>query len=82
MNKFSLSVQAYISCFGWIFPALWEWVLEQAPDLRFWKWHTNLDDHLWYAERVNGRLAMLTLTFLFTWCALHGIKLNEILFGL
>lgn len=80
MNKFFLGVQGYLSCFGWIFPALWEWVLEMSPDLRFWKWHTNLDDHLWYAERVNGRLAMLTLTFLFIWCVTHGIKFNEILF--
>ena len=80
MNKFLLGVQGYISCLGWIFPALWEWVLEQAPDLRFWKWHNNLDDHLWYAERVNGRAAMLALTFLFIWCMTHGIKLDEILF--
>ena len=35
---------------------------EDCPDLKFWKWHTDLDDHLWYAERVNGRVAMLVLT--------------------
>ena len=80
MNKFLLGIQGYISCFGWIFPALWEWILEMSPDLRFWKWHNNLGDHFWYAERVNGRLAMLALTFLFFWCVTHGIKLDEILF--
>jgi hypothetical protein len=80
MNKFLLGVQGYLSCIGWMLPALWEWVLEMSPDLRFWKWHTDFNDHLWYAERVNGRLAMLALTFLLIWCATHGIKLNEILF--
>lgn len=81
MNKFLLGTQGYISCLSWVFPALWEWILEQSPDLRFWRWHTNWDDHLWYAERVNGRLAMLALTFLFIWCATHELKLNTFLFG-
>ena len=80
MNKFFLALQGYLSCLGWMLPALWEWILEMSPDLRFWNWHTNLDDHLWYAERVNGRIAMLALTFLFIWCLTHDIKLNEILF--
>ena len=80
MNKFLLGVQGYISCLGWILPAFWEWILELSPDIRFWKWHTNLDDHLWYAERVNGRLAMLALTFLLIWCLTHGIKLKSLLF--
>jgi len=80
MNKFLLGVQGYVSCFGWILPAVWGWILEAAPELRFWKWHTNLNDHLFYAERVNGRLAMLALTFLFIWCFTHGIQLDKILF--
>ena len=79
MNKFLLGIQGYISCFGWIIAAIWEWFLEVSVDLRSWR-HTNLDDHLWYAERVNGRIAMLTLTFLLIWCFTHDIKLNEILF--
>ena len=80
MNKFLLGIQGYISCIGWIFPALWEWLLESCPDMRFWKWHNNLDDHLWYAERVNGRLAMLAMTFLLIWCLTHGIQLDAFLF--
>ena len=80
MNKFFLGIQGYWSCLGWALLALWTWVLEMLPDLRFWKLHNNLDDHLWYAERVNGRLAMLALTFLFIWCTTHGIKLNALLF--
>jgi hypothetical protein len=81
MNKFLLTIQGYTACFSWIVVALWEWLLEYAPDLRFWKWHTNIDDHLWYAERVNGRLAMLALTFLFIWYLTHGHKFDTILLG-
>ena len=80
MNKFLLGVQGYVSCLGWIIPALWKWFLEAAPEVRFWKWHTNLDDHLWYAERVNGRIAMLAMVVIFTWCLTHGIKFNSLLF--
>lgn len=80
MNKFLLGIQGYFSCLGWMIPALWEWALESAPDLRFWKWHNNLSDHFWYAERVNGRLAMLALTFLFVWYTTHGLKLDALLF--
>lgn len=62
MKKFVLGVQGYLQCLGWIAPAFLQWVFEWAPDLRFWRWHTNMDDHLWYAERVNGRVAMLVLS--------------------
>jgi hypothetical protein len=79
MNKFWLGIQGYISCFGWIFVAVVKWACEECPDLKFWKRHTNLDDHLWYAERVNGRIAMLTLTFLLLWNLAHGMQLNSFL---
>lgn len=64
MKKFVLGVQGYLQCLGWIVPEFLKWVFELAPDLKFWKWHTNMDDHLWYAERVNGRVAMLVLSVL------------------
>lgn len=64
MNKIWLGIQGYISCFGWVLQAIARWLWEECPDLRFWKGHTNLDDHLWYAERVNGRVAMVTLSIL------------------
>jgi hypothetical protein len=80
MNKFWLGIQGYWSCVSWVPAALLKFIWEEAPDLKFWKRHTNFDDHIWYAERVNGRIAMLTLTFIFIWCATHDIKLNEILF--
>jgi hypothetical protein len=80
MNKFWLGVQGYWSCVSWIPGALLKFIWEEFPDLKFWKRHTNFDDHIWYAERVNGRIAMLALSFLLIWCLTHDIKLNEILF--
>jgi hypothetical protein len=62
MNKFWYGVQGYASCFSWVFQAIAKWIWEECPDLKFWKRHNNFDDHIWYAERVNGRLAMLVLT--------------------
>lgn len=44
-------------CISWIFTGL----IENCVDLKFWKFPKNPNDLLWYAERVNGRLAMLTL---------------------
>jgi hypothetical protein len=80
MNKFWLGVKGYTSCVSWIPGAILKFIWEELPDLKFWKRHTNFDDHIWYAERVNGRIAMLALSFLLIWCVTHGIKLNEILF--
>ena len=56
--------QGYWMCIGWIVPEFLRWVYELAPDLKFWKRFTNFDDHIWYAERVNGRIAMLVLSVL------------------
>lgn len=64
MKKFLLMAQGYWMCVGWIVPEFLRWVCELAPELKFWKWHTNFDDHIWYAERVNGRIAMLVLSVL------------------
>jgi len=80
MNKFWLGVQGYWSCISWLPAALLKFIWEEFPDLKFWKQHTNFDDHIWYAERVNGRIAMLVLSFLLIWCLTHDIKLNEVLF--
>ena len=38
-----------------------EIVKEYCPDLNLLDIPTNPDDFLWYAERVNGRVAMLTI---------------------
>lgn len=62
MNKILLSIRGYVSCLEWLFAVAFKWILEELPDIKFWERHTDLDDHLWYAERVNGRIAMLVLT--------------------
>ena len=67
MNKFVLTIQGYISCFGWIFTETYKAILEQCPDLKLWDIPTHPDDFLCYAERVNGRLAMLALTGILGW---------------
>jgi hypothetical protein len=88
MNKILLGIQGYAACLGWMLSALFTWILEECPDLKFWKWHTDIDDHLWYAERVNGRIAMLVLSVVllyeFTthtsiWSLIDGIKSHTVL---
>jgi hypothetical protein len=88
MNKILLGIKGYWSCFGWMISALFTWILEECPDLKFWKGYTDIDDHLWYAERVNGRIAMLVLSVLllyeFTthhgiWSLIDGIKSHTLL---
>jgi len=64
MTKIIQTIQSYLNCLGWVlletFKAFWE----QSPDLKFWDPPKHPSDFFWYAERVNGRLAMLTLTVL------------------
>lgn len=37
-------------------------IKEYCPDLNLLNIPTHPEDFLWYAERVNGRIAMLTIT--------------------
>jgi hypothetical protein len=41
-----------------------EVIKEYCPDLNVRDIPTHPDDFLWYAERINGRIAMLTITSL------------------
>lgn len=69
-------------CVGWIVPEFLRWVYELAPELQFWKWHNNLDDHLWYAERVNGRIAMLVLSVLLILEFVQRKSIWDIVYGM
>lgn len=80
MNKFALGVQGYISCFGWIFVTLFQCILEKLPDLKVWERRSSWNDYIRYAERVNGRLAMLTIAFLLFRSLAHGFKFDTVLF--
>lgn len=37
------------------------YILDKCPDLFIRNIPTHPDDFLWYAERVNGRVAMITI---------------------
>ena len=91
MNKIWWTIKGYISCFGWMFGALWELFLEHFSEFRFWKRYETLDDHIWYAERVNGRLAMIVLTTVLIlelvshksiWDLINELQLNSLLLRL
>jgi len=82
MKNFLRSVQGYWMCVGWIVPELLRWVYELVPELQFWKWHNNLDDHLWYAERVNGRIAMLVLSVLLILEFVQRKSIWDIVYGM
>lgn len=59
MNKAVLWVQGMWHCISWMVHAIWK---ETMVDLDFAKipWHPQ--DFIWYAERWNGRLAMIGIT--------------------
>ena len=40
---------------------IYEVIKEYCPDLNLSDIPTHPDDFLWYAERINGRIAMLTI---------------------
>ena len=80
LQKTKLFFQGWCSCIGWMLEAIFKAVLANCPDLKFWETHTNFNDHFWYAERVNGRLAMLVLTALLIWKLSHEPQLDKILF--
>ena len=42
MNKFLLGVQGYYSCFSWLVPAIWKWLLQFLTKFCFWKMTANL----------------------------------------
>ena len=57
LQKTAYWLQGMWSCFSWIVVESFK----NCSELKFWQIPTHPDDFLWYAERVNGRLAMLTL---------------------
>ena len=60
MSNFFRKLKACWDCVSWIFTYLFK----DCVDLRFWVLPLHPNDLIWYAERVNGRLAMLTLTII------------------
>lgn len=81
MDKIWLGIQGYCACFGWILMETLKWIWEECPDLKFWKPPTHFNDFAWYAERVNGRLAMLVLTTTLVLELVSHKSILEIVYG-
>ena len=81
MNRIFLGIKGYISCLGWVLAVLWDFVAEHCTEIRFWERHDNFDDHIWYAERVNGRLAMVTLTIILILELVSHHSIRDLIYG-
>lgn len=81
MNRIFLGIKGYISCLGWVLAVLWDFVVEHCTEIRFWERHDNFDDHIWYAERVNGRLAMVTLTIILILELVSHHSIRDLIYG-
>jgi hypothetical protein len=64
MNKAVLWIKGWYNCLSWI---VQEIVNNYCPDLNLTTIPTHPEDYLWYAERVNGRAAMLAVLFILQW---------------
>ena len=61
MNKAWNWIQGIWMCFSWIFVMIWK---EYLVDLHFNKIPSDIDDYMWYAERWNGRVAMIAIVII------------------
>ncbi len=59
MEKITYWFKGCWNCFSWIIAE----IFKDCVDLKFWKIPLHPNDLLWYAERVNGRIAMLAILF-------------------
>ena len=64
MNKAVLWIQEWYNCLSWI---VQEITSRYCPDLDMTNFPTHPEDYLWYAERFNGRAAMLAVIFILQW---------------
>lgn len=63
LEKFWYSIRGWYNCISWVVEII---IKEWFPDLAFWKPPAHPNDFIWYAERVNGRLAMLAVFVILT----------------
>ena len=64
LNKVKLFIEGWWSCISWIVKEI---IKEYCPDLNFKSISTHPNDYLWFAERWNGRAAMLAVVFILQW---------------
>lgn len=64
LQKTKLFIEGWWSCISWIFKEI---IKEYYPDLNFKQLPLHPNDFLWFAERWNGRVAMLAVVFILQW---------------
>jgi hypothetical protein len=79
MNKFYLWVVEVWSCLSWILKEIYKAFKERMVDLKFddIPWHP--DDYIAYAERWNGRAAMVGIIVLLQLELLNKMSVLEFL---
>lgn len=64
LTKAKLWIQGLFSCVQAVFQMLYCAIKANAPDLDFKNVPWHIEDYICYAERVNGRVAMIVLSSL------------------
>jgi len=81
MNKLILAIRGYLNCLSWVLFETIKYIWDECPDLKFWNIPTHPADFLWYAERINGRVAMITLSSVLWLELLTGKGIWELVCG-
>ena len=55
-------MKGFLICLGEFWACVMEYIRTELVDLDILNPPKDFEDFIWYAERVNGRVAMLTLT--------------------
>ena len=55
-------MKGFFICLAEFWKCIQEYIRTELVDLNIFNPPNHLKDFIWYAERVNGRVAMLTLT--------------------
>ena len=64
LTKAKLWIQGLFSCLQALIQMMLEVIKTNAPDLNFKNKPWHIEDYICYAERVNGRVAMIVLSSL------------------
>jgi hypothetical protein len=77
MTKAWQWIQGMWMCFSWIFKMIWT---EYMVDLHFNRslpW--TIDDYMWYAERWNGRVAMIAIVVILQMELIYKVSILELI---
>ena len=74
MNKAKLWIQGMWSCLSWLVMEIYK---VYCPDLNLNNLPLHPEDYLWYAERWNGRAAMIAVLFILQWEWITGRSIWE-----